>query len=628
MQKILIVEDEVILAMAKEQILRKHGFETAAAHNGEQAVDMAVENPDISLILMDIDLGRGMDGTEAAQEILRNREIPIIFHTGHAEKEYVDRVKKITGYGYVMKNSGEFVLIESINMAFSLFEAKQEVQNHLSQVQEAYQTIEDREVRLRHTHRVLNSLQKVNKLITTCSNAAELTDEACRILVDTNGYHAAWIIRNENGKPIVPFSQQGLDAALPGIEKRLHTGFIPACARQAIEDEGLTIVTDPAVNCTDCPFRMISDRTSYRFDETVTLTMPLTAIDTGFGWISVMLPKFYIDNEDERTLFEEIANDLAFALQSIYSAEKNKTLSHDLSLTQTTLMTALNHSHAGIAIADAPEGRLRYVNDAGLLIRGGERGAIVNGIGIDQYVSSWHIMDMDGRPLDPDKVPLTRAVKYGEVNSRQFMIRRDNGEDRMVVANAAPIFDETGKLNSAIVIFLDVTEQWDAEKRLQESEEKYRALYDNAPLPYQSLDIDGSFIDVNPAWLRTLGYSREEVIGQRFADFLHPSWKPHFEKNFPAFKKRGYVHDVRFKIRHRNGEFRDISFEGCIGYTKTGAFRQTYCVFKDITDQKQTEDELQALRERLQNLMNTLGEDVVSTAEGNTISDIEPTEKT
>lgn len=130
--------------------------------------------------------------------------------------------------------------------------------------------------------------------------------------------------------------------------------------------------------------------------------------------------------------------------------------------------------------------------------------------------------------------------------------------------------------------------------KLKESEEKYKALYENAPLPYQSLNEDGSFLDVNPAWLDTLGYSREEVIGNFYKDFLHPDWKPHFEKNFPEFKRRGYVNNVHFKIKHKNGHFLDISFEGCIGYKPDGSFKQTYCVFKDITEQKMAE---QALKE-------------------------------
>jgi PAS domain S-box-containing protein len=47
-------------------------------------------------------------------------------------------------------------------------------------------------------------------------------------------------------------------------------------------------------------------------------------------------------------------------------------------------------------------------------------------------------------------------------------------------------------------------------------------LYEKAPLGYQSLDENGHFIVVNQTWLDTLGYTREEVIGKSFADFLHP----------------------------------------------------------------------------------------------------------
>ena len=75
---------------------------------------------------MDIDLGPGkMDGIQAAEIILQQRDLPIVFCTSHAEKEIVERVKGITRYGYVIKNSGEFVMLETVNTAFDLFEACQ-----------------------------------------------------------------------------------------------------------------------------------------------------------------------------------------------------------------------------------------------------------------------------------------------------------------------------------------------------------------------------------------------------------------------------------------------------------------------------------------------------------------------
>jgi len=73
---------------------------------------------------MDIDLGKGIDGTEAAQRILKFCEVPVVFLSNHTEKEIVEKTEKITSYGYVVKNSGETVLIASIKMAFKLFEAR------------------------------------------------------------------------------------------------------------------------------------------------------------------------------------------------------------------------------------------------------------------------------------------------------------------------------------------------------------------------------------------------------------------------------------------------------------------------------------------------------------------------
>lgn len=131
-----------------------------------------------------------------------------------------------------------------------------------------------------------------------------------------------------------------------------------------------------------------------------------------------------------------------------------------------------------------------------------------------------------------------------------------------------------------------------AKEKAEESEEKYRALYNNAPLSYQSLDENGCFIDINPMWLKTLGYERGEVIGKWYGDFLHPDYVEHFRKNFPAFKKRGYISDVQFKLRRKDNTYIYVSFEGCIGYTPEGDFKQTYCVFKDITEQKQAEEAL------------------------------------
>ena len=114
---ILLVEDEAIIALSTSKILKNNGYDVFVCHKGTKAVDKITDEPSIDLVLMDINLGPGIDGVEAASEILKIKNLPIIFLTSHSEQKTVEKVKSITSYGYVIKSSGEFVLLESIAMA-------------------------------------------------------------------------------------------------------------------------------------------------------------------------------------------------------------------------------------------------------------------------------------------------------------------------------------------------------------------------------------------------------------------------------------------------------------------------------------------------------------------------------
>ncbi|MDZ7793227.1 MAG: response regulator [Spirochaetia bacterium] len=92
-------------------------------YNGEKAIEAVDSDPDIALILMDIDLGKGIDGTKAAEKILERHDIPVVFLSSHTEPEIVERTEGITSYGYIVKNSGETVILASMRMAFRLYDA-------------------------------------------------------------------------------------------------------------------------------------------------------------------------------------------------------------------------------------------------------------------------------------------------------------------------------------------------------------------------------------------------------------------------------------------------------------------------------------------------------------------------
>lgn len=126
-KSILLVEDEPIIALTNTKQLEHKGYVITHVTSGEQAVQtIGSPNHGIDLILMDIDLGKGIDGTQAAEQILANHDIPIVFLSSHTESAIVDKTEKITSYGYVVKNTGIVVLDASIKMALKLFDAKQE----------------------------------------------------------------------------------------------------------------------------------------------------------------------------------------------------------------------------------------------------------------------------------------------------------------------------------------------------------------------------------------------------------------------------------------------------------------------------------------------------------------------
>lgn len=150
--------------------------------------------------------------------------------------------------------------------------------------------------------------------------------------------------------------------------------------------------------------------------------------------------------------------------------------------------------------------------------------------------------------------------------------------------------------------------------------ENFKIFFDHAPLGYQSLDIDGNFIEVNQKWLDTFGYERNEVIGKWFGDFLAPEYKEAFRKNFHIFKDQGHIHS-EFEMVRKNGDILFIAFEGQIGNDAEGRFKQTHCILEDITEKKKIETELKESEARYKQLVETASDAIYLISENGIILD-------
>jgi FOG: CheY-like receiver len=124
---LLLVEDDDRSARLETEILEKLPYRVIRVSNGESAIDIVKTNHEIVLILIDTDLGPGINGPTTAKAILRLREIPIIFLSGQTDSETIDLTEEISAYGYLHKSATSSVYASFINNSMRLFRTNQEI---------------------------------------------------------------------------------------------------------------------------------------------------------------------------------------------------------------------------------------------------------------------------------------------------------------------------------------------------------------------------------------------------------------------------------------------------------------------------------------------------------------------
>lgn len=135
--KVLIVEDESIVAKDIQQRLRNLGYDVPSiASTGESAISQIEKNrPDI--VLMDIKLKDGMDGVETAEKILKRFNIPVVYLTAYADNTTLERAKGTEPYGYIIKPVEDSELKSNVELALY----KHAIENKLKENEKKFRTI-------------------------------------------------------------------------------------------------------------------------------------------------------------------------------------------------------------------------------------------------------------------------------------------------------------------------------------------------------------------------------------------------------------------------------------------------------------------------------------------------------
>jgi PAS domain S-box-containing protein len=181
---------------------------------------------------------------------------------------------------------------------------------------------------------------------------------------------------------------------------------------------------------------------------------------------------------------------------------------------------------------------------------------------------------------------LKRISETDQSYSEEHRIRRPNGEERIVVEAGQPRYNSRQKPLFVIGTLLDVTDMRRAEQVLGESEERFSAMVDAAPVMMWMAGLDKLCTSFNRGWLAFTGRTMEEEIGNGWAAGVHPDDLQRCMKiYFESFDAR-LPFAMEYRLQRYDGQYRWISDEGSPRFSPDGTFAGYIGCCLDIHDRK------------------------------------------
>ena len=416
-RSILLVEDEAIIALNEKRQLEAAGYRVVHALSGEEAIEAVRAEPaGIDLILMDIDLGGGMYGTDAAKVILARHDIPLLFLSSHMEPELVRRTEEITNYGYVVKSSVFTVLDASIKMAFKLFAAKRQLDLDALAIEEANAQLRASLAELRTTNeRLAESEDKFSK-------AFRLNPDSININRLSDGLY---LDINEGFTRIMGYAREDVigRSSMPGDLGIWVKAEDRAKLVAGLRDKGEVINLE-------AEFR--------RKDGTTTI-----------GLMSARV----IDIRGEACIIS-ITRDMGEWIRIEKSAENSNRM----------LRALLDNLPMGIFMVSAPEGRPLVANEIAKELLG--RGILpdVNRESLGEVYQAFVQGSGERYPLE--KMPIIRGLRGESSHIDDMMVIRPDGRRSFLEVYGCPVLDGRGEIIASLVSFLDISDKLRAEEEL------------------------------------------------------------------------------------------------------------------------------------------------------------------
>ena len=431
--------------------------------------------------------------------------------------------------------------------------------------------------RIEHLNAVLRAIGQVDELITRETDRDRLLQAACDSLINTLGYHNAWIAIADDSGECVSVADAGFDGAFGMVAERLARREHPPCMERALAQSGIVAVKDRSSDCRECRLAPI-------YADKGVLARRLEHGGKVYGVLTVSVPLHFVDDAEERRLFEKLAAGIAFAFHRIeLEQERERTRRH------------LREAHD--IINRSPAVAFLWKNEAGWpveFVSDNVQGLL--GYTAEEFASGTVLYERVIHPDDRARVAGEVARFSGEPGRERFVhkpyrIITKDGRAKWLEDRTFMRRDESGRITHYQGIVEDITERQQAERELRSLSARYEALL--AALPEIIAEVDSNKVYT---WLNQAGcdFFGEDALGKEAAEYFVGE-QDTYGTIRPLFDGREDVVYVESWQRRKDGQARLLAWWCRVLKDDDGNVTGALSTARDITERKQAEEEVTSL---------------------------------
>jgi two-component system, sensor histidine kinase and response regulator len=223
------------------------------------------------------------------------------------------------------------------------------------------------------------------------------------------------------------------------------------------------------------------------------------------------------------------------------------------------------------------------------------------GFSPEDYVADTELFAKQIHPEDRERVleEIHRSHSSGQPFRSEYRMLRRDGRVVWVHDEAYELHDEDGKPLGLQGITQDITERKQAEKALQESEQRFGSAFRDAAIGIALVGQDGRFLQVNRSLCRIVGYSEEELLEKTFQEITHPDdLQADVEQVRRMLAGEIKTYHIEKRYFHKNGHVVWILLSVSLVHDQEGEPLYFISQIQDITERKRAEEALKESEEK------------------------------